>query len=213
MRVLLALVLLCSISTQAQHLHHLDFAELYAQNKVEYMYVFAHNCTNGLPTDSCLTTTLRFDQQGRLVESTDHFACGRVFSVQGYVYDQNGTLASSWVKHRSKGMQELAFLHECDAQGRLVERRLSSALPNFWQKETLSRRSDGSIATIQQTRETVQGTDIMWEQDYSPPQEVLKKRSENTLTDVYSLEGLHLLHHRIQNRTVVHITSFHYDRY
>ena len=57
------------------------------------------------------------------------------------------------------------------------------------------------------------GLETTWESTYLAPQVELAARSENTQTNIFDLNGLQLLHHRIQNLTVVHITSYTYTRF
>lgn len=200
----------CATQTWSQHLKMLDFQEMYAQSKVVQEDRWNYTCENNFPVDSCAYGSYQFDAEGRLVEATDHFACGRVFSRQTFEYDASGDLVRNIIYHTFNKMVPVEIDLIRNDAGQIVERILQQRIPNYWFVERIERAENGKVLAIRQFRKEGENMKQFWEQSYLPWEAEMKRRSFNTMTDIYDQKGLHLLHHVYDQRGLSRITKYFY---
>ena len=188
-RLILFVFLFCSISSFGQTLKQLDYSSIYKNSDIEIQKVFVEH-ENGL---KCLEFERFFDSAGRIIKEISYFACGRVYSIQHFTYDEYGQLLKNTFSQVFMQFEELSFSLVFNDQGQLVERSLPVNVPQGWRKEQITYHTDGSIkACIQMTKkgETWQ---VFTEQVFVNTAEDLSSRKKNSLTKVHDVQGLSLV--------------------
>lgn len=134
----------------SQDLKATDYASLFAKNKIGERTWYEVKFVGSAAKDSLLKGNEKFDAQGRLVESTEYFAGGKVLTIQKFTYDAKGKMIGCTIEHTFNEMKPVEVKLTHDAKGRVIERLITEELRNYWTKETTVYNTAGVIVKTQQ---------------------------------------------------------------
>lgn len=190
--MILILLFCTSVISTAQTLKELDYSNHYKLSEVHTQKVVMEH--EGGP--ECLEFVRKYDSEGRIVEEIRYFACGRKHSVQKFSYNEQGVLARNTFAQVFMQFNEIEFDLTFNANGQLIERSLDKPVPQGWQKETLTYHSDGSVKSCIQWNQTDGKWIVFTEQHFHNKAADHASRKKNTLTRVFDMKGLPLVHYR-----------------
>ncbi|MGB1032262.1 MAG: hypothetical protein ACPGWM_06595 [Flavobacteriales bacterium] len=190
--MLLILLFCSSLISFGQTLKQLDHSYHYKLSGVHTQKVMLEH-ENG---PQCLEFERKFDEQGRLIEETRYFACGRVHSIQKFNYNEEGKLTRNTFSQVFMQFEEIEFDLLFNEHGQLIERSLNVPIPQGWQKETIGYHPDGSIKTCKQWIQNGEQWEVFTEQEFDTKQADQAARKKNSLSKVYDMNGLPLVHYR-----------------
>lgn len=146
----LSLFIFAQSNLHAQDLKASDYAALFAKNKITERTWHEVKFAGSAVKDSLIKGNEKFDANGRLIESTEYFAGGKVLAVQKFTYDAKGKMTGCTIEHAFNEMKPVEVKLTYDAKGRVIERVLTEELRNYWTKETTTYNSAGIIVKTQQ---------------------------------------------------------------
>jgi len=148
--VLFLFVTLFHFDAQAQDLKASDYTALFAKNKIAERTWHEVKFAGSAVKDSLIKGNEKFDAQGRLIESTEFFAGGKVLAIQKFTYDAKGKMIGCTIEHAFNEMKPVEVKLVYDAKGRVIERQITEELRNYWVKETTTYNAAGIIVKTQQ---------------------------------------------------------------
>jgi hypothetical protein len=188
-------ILAFAAAAQSQDLKPLDYAKLYARNKVSIRVCKEVKYEMNKAVDSTMVGIAMFDKNGRMIQYTEFFAGGKKMAEYEYYYDESGKMVKSTVSLIFNNWVPLEFSLKYDSKGRVVARELREQVANYWKKETYTYANDVMIKS-EQFYDVNGGLVALTHKDYSPNLEV----SDNSLTYIVNEKGLIILHQNMNNR-------------
>lgn len=211
--MLISLLFLIPLITFGQSLKELDYQEHYKKSGVSAQrVVLAHE-----DGPECLEYERTYDLQGRLIQEVSLFACGKTHSVQRFEYNEKNQLIRNTLAQVFMHFREIEFELIRNGEGQIIERKLKEPIPQGWQKETIRYHADGSIKTCTQWINQKAEWIILTEQSFDNFAKYSASRAKNSLSKVFDLNGLTLIHYRYTDAgeiksTLRYTHSFHGEK-
>lgn len=208
-KILLALALLViSSSAISQSYKILDHAAFYKKHAVEHIRIERISFGGGVPVDTSLHALVTIDSEGRPISYISHFAGGRVFMEENYVYDESGKLKDIICHGRPTQGDSTTYDLTFDEQGRLQSRVLTQS-DGSQKMEFFERCKDGYITLC--TVQTMRGGSIHHDEvlKFDSKEAEDSRGGESNLTYLFDMEGMLLVKNVYTGRGELH-EAFHY---
>lgn len=178
-----------------QSLKELDFADRYAFLGVECIEVRQLRNTSAQGADTCLYTRLQLDGQGRVVQCTNYFACGREFSKEFFFYaGADARVPDSMLyAHFQDQWKTRPYVLEFNTDGRVSSRTRMHEQGDALEREVFGYGQEGFMVKYTQERWNNGVWMLTHHQDFRDRSAEMERRSENDLTHIYDLNGLPLV--------------------
>ena len=166
----------------------------------------------GEPVDTCQLAVLEFNKSGFVTHATEYKSCGEPFAKHEFYYDGRGRMTGGAVGYVTDHCTMVFVEVVLDDKGRVIERALTSSVPELWAKETYTYDDYGVLTSLTQWAEKDGKMKSTHHQEHPGAVEQLQQDS-NAKTHLRDDRGLLREKRVYEKKTVVEKVLYSYEYY